>query len=243
MGIVIVLLFWAFAGCIGAAVAAVALSGFTGFLTRGCGGRGKIITQSVTYPFLSLCWVVLIFVVYAIVNVGFLDRDPGLGDSWECPLPNGYRLLMIDVTDHGTVYNPKMQTLGGVSSREDAVFGVRTLQVSGQYIFGGVDKTAFGGLGPDTTRIDSYFVLDTSTNKRLEVADYGSLVAEAEKRGIKLELEPFSRVYGRYRFSWFEVVAGILFLLPPVWAFVALMRRTLKMRRDGRTPKIALQPS
>src|SRR5690348_16020100 len=101
MGIVIVLLFWAVVGCIVAAVGAVALSGFTGFLTKGREGRGKIITASLVYPFLSLCWVGAIFFISAVVNVGLLDRDAGIGDSWDCPLPNGYHLLAIDDPDYG----------------------------------------------------------------------------------------------------------------------------------------------
>lgn len=242
MGIGIVLLFWAIAGCFLAAVAAVGLSGLTGYLTRGKEGSGKIVTATLTYPFISLAWVAATFFISAVVNVGFLDRDPGIGDSWDCPLPNGYHLLAIDDPDYGVVYNPKtQQTSHVVADKEDAISGVRMVQVSGRFIFGGIDNDAFASSAAGNPHIDSYFVLDTATNKKLEVKAYESLVTEAEKRGIKLELKRFSRVYWRYYFSWFDVMAGLLSLGPPVWGFVVLMRRTLKVRKEGRTAEFALQ--
>lgn len=67
----------------------------------------------------------MVFGFQAIVNEIVLHRDPGLGDTWHCPLPNGYALLMIDVMDHGWVYNPKTQPGDSVTEREDSVAGVR----------------------------------------------------------------------------------------------------------------------
>ncbi|HEY6369795.1 MAG TPA: hypothetical protein VIX37_04395 [Candidatus Sulfotelmatobacter sp.] len=53
-----------------------------------------------------------------------------MGDTWQAPLPNGYQIMMIDVTDQGWVYNPKTQADGDVSERHDAVAGVRNLEVA-----------------------------------------------------------------------------------------------------------------
>lgn len=63
--------------------------------------------------------------------------------SWHAPLPNGYQVMMIDVTDQGWVYNPKTQIGSGIFGKEDAVSGVRNLQVAGRYILGATDSKAF----------------------------------------------------------------------------------------------------
>jgi hypothetical protein len=60
------------------------------------------------------------FVFQAIVNVVLLHRDIGLGDGFECPLPNGYALSFIDTTDIGTVYEPKNRPVWS-EIRENAV--------------------------------------------------------------------------------------------------------------------------
>ncbi len=41
-----------------------------------------------------------------VINETVHHRDAGLGDTWRCPLPNGYALMMIDVTDQGWVPTP-----------------------------------------------------------------------------------------------------------------------------------------
>src|SRR5213593_5214785 len=107
MGIGIVLLFWAIAGTISASVGALVFGGLTALLTSGAvEGRRKIIVGAFAFPFICLGWAGLVFVFQAAVNGFLLQRDPGLGDTWYCPLPNGYAITMIDVTDQGWVYNP-----------------------------------------------------------------------------------------------------------------------------------------
>jgi len=46
----------------------------------------------------------------------------------------------------------------------------------------------------------------------------------AGQLGIRVSLEPIYRVYSRYRFSWFDVFAGALFLGPVLIGFVLLVR-------------------
>ena len=155
------------------------------------------------------------------------------------PLPNGYEILMIDVTDQGMVYNPKTQgTSGGVGEQEDAVFGVRLVQVADRYIIGGVDE----GRPPEfeSKKIDSYFILDTQTGKRTTLPTYASVASAAGQLGIGLSLEPIYRVYSRYRFSWFDVFAGALLLGPILIAFLLLVRLVMRLRQT-RAP--TLQPA
>src|ERR1700722_13867796 len=113
MGIVVVLIFYAVALTIAASIGAAVLGAISYFLTKHSGqDRKKAILASVLFPFLCLAYAGGWFITYAVVNYTIFHRDPGLGDSWETPLPDSYSLMMIDTTDQGTVYNPKTQ-LGG----------------------------------------------------------------------------------------------------------------------------------
>src|SRR5271157_5520257 len=159
MGIGIVLLLWAVVGTFLAGLGMLVLGGAAAFFTRGVtAGRWKAILVVSLFPFACLAWAGALFGFQAIVNEGVLQRDPGLGDAWHCPLPNGYALLMIDLTDQGWVYNPKTQPGGGVGEQEDAVAGVRIVQVAGRYILGGSDSQAFQYSGQERTQVDSYFL-------------------------------------------------------------------------------------
>jgi hypothetical protein len=110
MGLGIVLLLWLVVGTVLTAIGAAILAGTTGLLTRGItNGRRKVIIAAALLPFVCLCWAGVVFVFQAVINEGLLHRDLGLGDTWHAPLPNGYQIMMIDVTDQGMVYNPKTQ--------------------------------------------------------------------------------------------------------------------------------------
>ena len=124
MGLGFVLLFWAVAGTVAAAAGAATLGITAELLTRGvANGRRKVIIAACLFPFVCLGWGGAVFVFQAAVNEALLHRDLGLGDTWHAPLPNGYQIMMIDVTDQGWVYNPKTQPASGVGEREDAVAG------------------------------------------------------------------------------------------------------------------------
>src|ERR1700729_409672 len=150
MGIGIVLLFWAVAGTVVAALGAVTLGWITALLTRRvANNRCKVIIAASLFPLVCLGWGGAIFVFQAVVNEGLLHRDLGLGDTWHARLPNGYQIMLIDVTDQGWIYNPRTQPGSSVGEREDAVAGVRNLQVAGRYILGATDGKAFEHLGED----------------------------------------------------------------------------------------------
>jgi hypothetical protein len=48
-------------------------------------------------------WAGTVFVFQAAVNVVFLHRDFGIGDEFDCPLPNGYALSFTDIIDIATL--------------------------------------------------------------------------------------------------------------------------------------------
>jgi hypothetical protein len=233
MGIGIVLLFWAVVGIVVAGTGSLVLGAAAAFLTRGVArGRRRAIAVASLFPLACLAWGGAVFIGQAIVNESVLDRDAGIGDTWHCPLPNGYQIMMIDVTDQGWVYNPKTQsTSGGVSDQEDAVLGVRVLQVTGFYILGGVDGQGFEHLGKDSNQVDSYFVLDTRTGKRTSFGNYDEFRAAALQRGIQTNLEPIETVYSRYRFSWFDVFAAVIFFVPPLGGLCLLALWIVRLRR------------
>src|SRR5579862_6564401 len=98
MGIGIVLIFWGLVGLIGAIVGSIILPRVASGFIHGMGGEGRrLILATRLFPFACLGWVGGVYLIYAIVNIVFFHRDPGLGDGWVCPLPNGYVLEMIDV--------------------------------------------------------------------------------------------------------------------------------------------------
>jgi hypothetical protein len=234
MGWAFVLLVW---GVIGATFAAIGAVGFryaAVFLTRGAGAeRQRAIFAVTLFPFACLGWAAIVVIFQAVVNAGVLHRDVGFGDTATCPLPNGYSLLMIDVPDRGIVFNPKTEPASGIlTAQADAVDGVRFLQVSGRYILGASDSQAYSHPETPGDRVDSYFLLDARVGSQTKFATLDALRDSAEKLGIQLKLEPINSVYVRYRYTWFDLLAAILLVLPPVLAAFLLLRWIFHLRRS-----------
>lgn len=231
MGIGFVLLIWAVAGAILAGFGAVVLGGITALLTRGVAqGRTRMILVASIFPFLCLGWAGIVFFSQAAVNEFVFHRDPGLGDMWQCPLPDGYALLMIDETEQGWVFNPKTRGWDGVAEGEDSISGVRVLQLSGPYILGGRDSHAYQ-LASKDEYIESYFLLDTRTGKHESFPAYEALRDQAQQMGIALSMERINVVYSRYRFSWFDILAAVVLLGPPLIFACLLIRWVLRLRK------------
>jgi hypothetical protein len=146
MGIGLVLIFWGVVGLIGAAVGSTILPRIASHFTQGTGKNCRELIVAIRlFPFVCLGWAAGFFVFYAVVNEIVFHRDPGIGDGWTCPLPNGYAIEMIDVTDRGFLYNPKTQDINSI----DALSDVCVLQLAGRYILGGVDCPANIPEGPE----------------------------------------------------------------------------------------------
>lgn len=225
MGLAVVLMFYAVALTVVATVGAVVLGACAFFLTRNSGKTKRTVIVAALFPYVCVGFAGAWFVAYAITNYEVFHRDPGLGDTWETPLPNGYALMMIDTTDQGTVYNPKTQ--GGADSvvgRSDTEFGVRQLQVSKNLIFGARDSGYFGRIGQESKAVDTYFVLDTGDGQVAEFKSLDELRKRAAGEGVALNLRPFESVFGDYRTTWFDYFAGAIQLLVPIVGFVLLVR-------------------
>ena len=184
-----------------------------------------------SFPFLSLAWGGGVFIFQGVINEAVFHRDPGLGDLWQCPLPNGYALTMVDVPDHGRVYNPATQQFPGFfGEQKDAVTDVRILQVSDRYVVGGTDGRGFRQQRADD-QVDSYFLLDTRAGIQRRFSNLGELAVAVQPLGLRLQLEPIRRIYLRYRYTWFDALAGVLLCGPPLLGLVLLGRSILKLRR------------
>lgn len=234
MGITVVLIFYAVGLTVAASAGAVLLAVATYLLTRNATSqRKRAVIASGLFPFICVAYAGGWFVTYAVVNYEVFQRDPGLGDSWETPLPNGYALLMIDTTDQGTVYDPKTQAYrGSVTSREDAVFGVRQLQVSGKLIFGARDSGYFDRIGQESKLVDSYFELDTAKYSHAEFKSLDQLRSKAAADGVTLNLRDFESVFSDYRTTWFDYFAGIILIAVPMLGFLTLARWVWKIRQS-----------
>jgi hypothetical protein len=138
---------------------------------------------------------------------------------------------MIDTTDQGFVYNPRTQSGSVVGEQEDAIAGVRVLQVSGRYILGGSDSRSFERSDNTAEQIDSYFLLDTQFGKHTNFPSYDDLHWKAQELGIVLNLQSIEAVYSRYRLTWFAIFVGLLLCLPPLGSVVLLVRWITRVRK------------
>jgi hypothetical protein len=182
------------------------------------------------FPFLSVACAGAVFLIHAVVNVVYLHRDVGIGDGFDCPLPNGYALTFIDTTEFATLYNPRGQPLWS-DVRENATNDIRTMQLAGRYVLGGVDSQRVQHFGQASSAIDLYFLLDTRTGKRQDFSSYETVREAAQKVRVQVRLIPVADIYSEYRFTWFDGIAAIsLFGLPIVGA-VILFRRIMIVRR------------
>lgn len=238
MGIGFVLLFWGVIGLAVAIVGAFFARRIAATLIRPCKdnsaecARRRAIRLATILPIACLLWAAAIFLFQGFVNTAFLHRDIGLGDSFYCPLPNGYSIFMIGVSDRGTVYNPKTQLLtDSISDRRGAISGVRKLQVAGSVLLGGFDSNYAEHFWQHNRRLDQYFLLDTRTGFRTDFLTEGALREAASVRGIDLRLEPIFSVYRKYRVTGFDIFAVCLLWLPPIIAFLFLIRSIARLRR------------
>jgi hypothetical protein len=208
MGIGIVLIIWAVVGFTLASIGSVVMMAAAKLLTRRTAFHRHAFVLAVgIFPFVGLGWAGVVFVFQAVVNEGFLHRDSGAGDYWRCPLPNGYTLSFIDTMDQGWLYDSK----NGIAGQEPLVSGVRSLQVSGQYILGGATSQE---IPSELAAIDHYFLIDGRARSHLDFGSLDALKVDAAQKGVHVNLERVDQVYSRYRFTWFDALTAYLFCVP-----------------------------
>jgi hypothetical protein len=237
MGIAVVLIVYPIALTLAALVEAILLGGLAYLLTKTSGSlRRRAVVVSALFPFACVLDAGVWFICYSTVNYLGFHRHPVLGDTWETPLPNGYALMMIDTTDQGTVYNPRTQPGGSlVVGRDDAVFGVRQLQVSNKLI-GARDYGYFGRMGQESKIVDSYFELGTNRNAQLQFESLDDLRKLAASEGVALQLREYASVFHDNRTTWFDYFAGLALLGVPLVGFFWLVRWVWNIKRSPPMP-------
>ncbi len=239
MGIGLALVSW----CVKGTAIATALAVLSGALTaifvpRGRPRRTRYILWACAYPFACFCWLLAVFVFQAYINESLLYRDPGFGRTWQTPLPNGYAILLIDEHHDGTVFNPATHFSSNSNNDihpdgPDAVSGVRVIQIAGNKILGGAGPIGQYSSPATRNRIDSYFLLDTAAHTRANFANYDALTRAAQPLGIAPHLEPLYRVYKRYRYTWFDLTAILLALVPTLGVGSLIARRIWRLRQSA----------
>jgi len=224
-----VLILYAIALSILAFMSAIVLGGGSYFLTRHrWPDSRRLVIASTLFPFLCVGYAGSWFATYAVVNWTVFHRDPGLGDGWWTPMPNGYSLSMTDTTDQGSIYGAS-----GVEGRP-VVDTVQQLQVSGNLIFGARDEDYYGETGRRGAPAISYFLLNTSDRSKTEFVSLEQLRLQAFSRGVTLKLRPFEAVFSDYRYTWFDFLAAAILFLVPAAGFLLLARWIWKTRRSSR---------
>ena len=82
-----------------------------------------------------------------------------------------------------------------------------------------------------TNAVDSYFLLDTKTGKRTDFKTYDELRGAAGQLRIPLSLVPIGSLYSKYRFTWFDLFAGLLLVVPPLMGAALLMRWVVRLQK------------
>jgi hypothetical protein len=228
MGLGIVLIFWAIVGSTAGTVGAFVLYSVAKHFIRGRDQDSHRLRATIgLFPFYCLAWAGCVFAVYAITNAVVFDRDPGIGDGWYSPLPNGYTVDMIDVTDRGTLYRSKTQD----SNSREAIRGVCLLQLAGRYMMAAADcREGYAHDPRDPDSVLSFFLVDTQTGSRSAFKSYATLNDAATQVKVGLHLEPIVDVYDRFRFTWFDGAAALLMFGVPFYYGFLLFKRGLRIR-------------
>lgn len=236
MGIGFVLIAWGIIGLVLAVIGSLILRWVVACFTRGANnGRRWLLRAATAFPVACLAWAGTVFVFQAVVNVMVLHRDIGIGDGFDCPLPNGYALSFIDDTDIGTLYDPKDRPVWS-DVKENAIDNVRVIQLAGSYVLGGSDSKRLEHFGQDGSPVDSYFLLDTRTGNRTDFKTYDDLREAAHHLSVQPSLVPIGSFYSKYRFTWFDAFAGSLLIAPPLIGAGLLTRWLMRVRRTKLAP-------
>jgi hypothetical protein len=231
MGIGFVLIAWAVIGLIGAVIGSVILPLVVSHFIRGrTTDARRLLLTARWFPFACLVWAGCVFICYAVVNDTVFHRDPGIGDSWFCPLPNGYTIAMIDVTDRGYLYKSRVQDINSGS----AVKEVCKLQVTGDSMLGQVYSAASVSYDPESCDVSpSYFLLDTRTGERTDFPTYDALRRAAVPINIQVRLDLIDTVFTRYRYTWFDFACAAAMFGAPLLCAWFLFRWLMRVRQTA----------
>lgn len=154
--------------------------------------------------------------------------------------------MMIDVTDHATIYNsadPKVYSHGSVMSSpgdRDVIFGVRRLEVRPPYLIGTAAPNASVEY-PVTSPETLFFILDTRDGKQTDEPSFAALQTKAQNIGGPFKLESVYSVYSHFRYRWIDLIPLTFFAIPPLFALFWLVGALTRLRAT-RSPAPNPQP-
>ncbi|HEY2030484.1 MAG TPA: hypothetical protein VGH20_14880 [Myxococcales bacterium] len=188
------------------------------------------------FPFACFAWWIAVMSGYYAVYPVLFHRNADIADTWQCPLPNGYSMLMIDDPDYAFLYDPRTQPLPDfVGSQEDAVVNVRGAQVAGPFIAASTQERqrADGSKWPSPDQPDSFVLIDTRQHEVTQFATIDKLRAAAAPH-FDLRLEPVDEVYARYCDTWLDRIMPLMTLLVPFTAGILVLVHFFRLRAAGR---------
>jgi hypothetical protein len=161
--------------------------------------------------------------------------DLGFGDRFDLPLHNGYHFTAQDTTTDAVIYDFDRTNDGSwdsIGDGPDTVWNVRQLQEHGDWLAGYCSANgAFilngnGGTG--------WFLFNTRTGDRVDVASEDALRADATAKGFSLQLQSTSDFYFDRSFSVVDVLKLLAEVLLPFGVGVLWWRLTRWfLRRDS----------
>ncbi len=245
MGPLFVLIFWIIAGSLLSLAGGALLVKVVALLTvRVRVGQKRALSIARVLPALGFAYLFLCILIFSFWSTA-RGRDWGWGDTWDTPILGNYHLMMIDVTDQGTIYDradPNVfqngSVMGGGPAQKNVIFGVRRFEVRPPFLLGEASPNTFTE-SPTTPPQTIFFVLDTRDNSREDAPNLAALQARARQMpGGPLQLQPVNVIYKRFRYTWPDLIPVLLFTIPPLVALLWLTRALLRLRRK-REPLLA----
>lgn len=231
MGPLFVILFWAVVGSVlGALASAVLVAIVSGLTRRAIAGRKRAMVTAAVLPFAGLAYMFVCVIIFSVWSSA-RGRDWGWGDTWDIPILGTYHLMMIDVTDRGTVYDksdPRVahgSSVGGGPNDQDAIFGVRRLELRPPYIIGAAATESFTSFEEKPAET-IFFRMDTRNRTRIDKASLNEL----EQITGKTNLKPVDAVYSSLRYSKVDLIPLFVFSILPIATIWYLLRALLRMR-------------
>ena len=230
------MVFWLFVACVLGIGGGLALSGAVAFLRPGSRDHRQMATRIVRWlPAMGFAYLLGCIVLFAAWS-GARGRDWGWGSTWVTPVLGNYSLVMLDTTEHATLYDRTDAGTSGdgpfsTSARRDVILGVRRLEVRPPYLIGAASPVSLSGDALPGAE-NRFFILDTRSGSRVDEASLPALQAAAQKLGGPLKMEPVKAVYGHSRYDKADLIPLVAFLIPPVFGTWLLMRWFRSGRAD-----------
>jgi hypothetical protein len=215
----------------------LALSGAVAFLLPGTRNRKERAVRIARWvPAMGFAYLLLGVVAFSVWSSA-RGRDWGWGDTWQTPVLGNYSLIMVDVTDQGTIFDRtdadvfSHGTVGNALGRRDVIFGVRRMEVRAPYLIGTAAPSALDDAAgaPETL----FFILNTRTGIRTDEGSLAALQAEAEKLGGRLKLQSVKDIYSQFRYGKADLIPLLALAIPPVVGSWFLIRWFLRLRAEG----------